>query len=124
MALQVESDPPQSFFAGFELKGSALDGELSLFSPLGNTLAVLHWSPQQATLNTGGNVRTFDSLNILVTQATGTDIPIPALFAWLAGNQVSATGWIADLSRLDDGRLVARRVEPLPLAELRIALDR
>ena len=124
MALQVESDPPQSFFAGFELKGTAQAGELSLFNPLGNTLAVLAWSPQAATLSSGGTTREFSSLDTLVAQVTGTPIPIPALFTWLAGEQASATGWSADLSRLEDGRLVARRNAPLPVTVLRIVLDR
>ena len=123
LALQVESDPPQSFAAGFELKGTAQAGELSLFSPLGNTLAVLNWSPQVATLNSSGNIRQFPSLDALVTQVTGTAIPLPALFAWLEGNQASATGWSADLSRLEEGRLVAKRNDPMPVAVLRVVLE-
>jgi len=123
LALQVESEPPQSFHASFELKGTAQTGELSLFSPLGNTLAVLNWSPQAATLNSGGTVREFSSLDTLVAQVTGTPIPIPALFAWLAGDQASATGWATDLSQLADGRLVARRTDPLPTAVLRVVLE-
>ena len=119
----MESEPPQSFHASFELKGTAQTGELSLFSPLGNTLAVLNWSPQAATLNSGGTVREFSSLDTLVAQVTGTPIPIPALFAWLAGDQASATGWATDLSQLADGRLVARRTDPLPTAVLRVVLE-
>lgn len=123
MALQVESDPPQSFAAGFELKGTPQAGALSLYSPLGNTLAVLNWSPQVATLNSGGDIRQFASLETLVTQVTGTAIPLPALFAWLEGNQASAAGWTADLSGLADGRLVAKRHDPMPVAVLRVVLE-
>ena len=94
-----------------------------MFSPLGNTLAVLNWSPQAATLNSGGTVREFSSLDTLVAQVTGTPIPIPALFAWLAGDQASATGWATDLSQLADGRLVARRTDPLPTAVFRVVLE-
>ncbi|HCY16899.1 MAG TPA: hypothetical protein DHV21_13135 [Curvibacter sp.] len=124
LALRVESEPPQSFFAGFELSGHAGQGELRLFSPLGTTLADLHWSPQSATLSNNGETRQFESLDALATQATGTAIPIAALFQWLAGVQTGADGWSADLSQLDDGRLTARRTQPEPSAELRLILER
>ena len=123
LALRVDSDPPQSFAAAFELAGHARSGALLLFSPLGNTLASLNWSPQSATLRNNGELRQFDSLDALATQATGTAIPIAALFQWLAGQQTTATGWLADLSQLDQGRLVARRTQPEPAAELRLILE-
>ena len=121
--MQVESEPPQSFAAGFALQGTAARGELSLFSPLGNTLAVLNWSADAATLTTSGKTQQFASLDALVTQATGTPLPIAALFDWLAGNQSTATGWSADLTQLAQGRLVARRTDPAPMAVLRLALE-
>ncbi len=124
LALRVESEPPQSFFAGFELSGNADQGELRLFSPLGTTLADLRWSPQSATLTNNGETRQFESLDALATQATGTAIPIAALFQWLAGTQASAADWLADLTQLDAGRLSARRTQPLPTAELRLILER
>lgn len=124
LALRVESEPPQSFFAGFELSGNAGQGELRLFSPLGTTLADLRWSPQSATLTNNGETRQFESLDALATQATGSAIPIAALFQWLAGTQTSATDWEADLSQLDAGRLSARRTQPAPATELRLILER
>ena len=45
ISLQVQSEPVQAFFAGFELKGQAETGELTLISPLGSILAVMRWSP-------------------------------------------------------------------------------
>ena len=72
LGLRVESDPPQSFSAGFELSGDADQGALRLFSPLGTTLADLRWSPQSATLSNNGETRQFESLDALATQATGT----------------------------------------------------
>lgn len=118
------SDPPQSFSAGFELSGDADQGALRLFSPLGTTLADLRWSPQSATLSNNGETRQFESLDALATQATGTAIPIAALFQWLTGVQTSTAGWSADLSQLESGRLTARRTQPLPTAELRLILER
>lgn len=124
LGLQVDSDKPQSFSAGFELKGSAQAGELVLVSPLGSTLAVLSWSPGSATLQSEGATRSFPSLEALAQHATGTAIPIPALFDWLAGRDTPVPGWRPDLSQVAVGRLAAKRFEPQPAANLRIVLDR
>jgi len=123
LALRVETPEPTSYFASFELSGQARAGELRLFSPLGTTLAQLRWSPQAALLRNDGETRAFDSLDALATEATGTAIPIAALFQWLQGQPAAADGWQADLSQLGDGRLVARRAQPEPAAELRLILD-
>lgn len=123
LALRVDSEPPQSFFAAFELRGQARDGELQLFSPLGSTLAHLQWSPQSATLRNNGETRQFESLDALAAQATGAAIPIAALFDWLGGRDVQADGWTADLTRLAEGRLLARRSSPEPFTELRLILE-
>ena len=123
LALRVETPEPTSYFANFELSGQARAGELLLVSPLGTTLAQLRWSPQVALLRNDGQTRAFESLDALATEATGTDIPIAALFLWLQGQAAAADGWQADLSQLNEGRLVARRAQPEPAAELRLILD-
>ena len=123
LSLKIESEPPQSFFAGFELGGQAQRGELFLFGPLGNTLSRMRWAPRSASLQSNGDTRYFDSLDDLATQALGTDIPIAALFQWLAGQSLEADGWQVDLSQLADGRLWARRANPAPAAELRLILE-
>lgn len=123
--MQVESEPAQSFSAGFELKGQAARGELTLTSPLGNVLGVLRWAPGEALLDSGqGNIRRFESIDQLMTQATGAALPLPALFAWLNGDNANAAGWSVDLSRQAEGRLVAKRTQPLPLVDLRVVLER
>lgn len=124
LALQVDGQAAQSFSAGFDLQGNADQGELTLFNPLGGVLARLHWRPGHATLQSGSESQTSASLDALLLQATGTSIPIHALFGWLTGLHTSAEGWQADLSAIDQGRLVARRHAPAPHATLRIALDR
>ncbi len=124
LALQVEASAAQSFSAGFELKGSARQGQLSLFNPLGGTVARLAWQPGQATLFARGETREFDSLEALVEQATGAPLPLSALFDWLQGDNTPIPGWQADLSHLDDGRLTALRNQPLPTATLRVVLDK
>ncbi len=124
LSLQVQSEPAQSFSAGFELKGQPERGELTLISPLGNVLGVLRWSPSEAVLDSGGSqTQRFDSVDALMTQATGAAVPLSALFAWLQGDNASVSGWTADLSRRSEGRILAKRVQPEPQADLRVVLD-
>ncbi len=123
LALRIETAEPSAFFASFELSGHAESGELLLSTPLGGTLAQLRWTPQQALLRSNGETRSFDSLDALAEEATGTAIPITALFAWLQGRPAMADGWQADLSQLAEGRLLARRSAPAPAAELRLILE-
>ena len=124
ISLQVQSEPAQSFSASFELKGRADRGELTLISPLGNVLGVLRWSPGEAVLDSGGGkVQRFASVDELMAQATGAAVPIDALFAWLRGDNAIASGWSADLSRHQEGRISAKRSQPAPQADLRVVLD-
>lgn len=124
LALAVEGNAAQSFSAGFALEGTPEQGELTLSTPLGTVLAVLRWEPGRAELQSPGGERAANSLDELLNDAVGSAIPVAALFAWLKGDAVTATGWQADLSGLEGGRLMAVRTEPLPHATLRIALDR
>lgn len=124
LALQVQSTPPQSLSAVFDLKGSPQAGELVLTTPLGSTLARMAWAPGTATLQSGNDTRQFDSVDALISQLTGTPVPVPALFEWLAGRPADADGWRADLSQYAQGRLQARRETPAPIADLRLVLER
>ncbi len=123
ISLHIESEPPQAFFASFELKGQAEQGELSLTSPIGSVLGVMRWSPTEATLESGGQVKQYASVDVLLEQTTGAAVPVSALFDWLKGNNTSLNGWTADLSRQNTGRIDAVRLAPLPQTRLRIVLD-
>jgi outer membrane lipoprotein LolB len=123
LALQVQDQPGQSFSAGFELRGRAAAGELTLLNPLGGVVAQLGWAPGTATLQANGQTRQFESLDALVAAATGSSIPVAALFDWLAGVNTPVAGWQPDLSQLPQGRLRAQRLEPPPAADLRVVLD-
>lgn len=124
LSLQVQSEPAQSFYAGFELKGKPERGELTLISPLGSVLGVLRWSPQEAVLDSGDHkIQRFESVDALMAQATGAAVPMNALFAWLRGDSASVSGWTADLSRQVEGRITAQRALPAPQADLRVVLD-
>ena len=126
LALQIEEQAgqtAQSFSAAFELQGTAAQGDLTLISPLGNVLARLDWTPGHARLESGGSTQESTSLDALLAQITGTALPVRALFDWLRGVHATASGWQADLSDLDQGRLEATRHTPTPRATLRIAFE-
>ena len=124
LSLRVESDPPQSFSVAFELSGNANEGQLTLTSPLGSTVAELRWQPAGAVLVQNGGERHYESADRMIEQTTGAAIPMQALFAWLRGEHANVEGWQADLSRWNEGRLTARRQSPQPETELRLILDR
>ncbi len=122
LALKVDDDPRQSFSAGFDLRGSPRQGALELMTPLGGTAALLEWSAAGARLQVPGEPpRQAASLEALVEAATGTAVPVAALFDWLEGRPTEVAGWQADLSQRDRGRLQARRLRPA--ADLRLVLD-
>jgi outer membrane lipoprotein LolB len=123
LALNVDSQPPQSFSAGFDLRGSPSAGELQLVSPLGNTLALVVWDRDGAELRQGGQITRRGSLDELTAELSGTAVPVAALFGWLSGHAGEVPGWQADLSRHPEGRVTARRTEPLPTAELRVVFQ-
>ena len=123
LGLQVQTSPPQSWSASFELSGSAEQGQMRLFSPVGTTLARLRWTPQTALLEQGQSQTESDNLQSLIQRLTGTDLPMSALFAWLAGRTSDVPGWQVDLSAHPQGRLTAKRTFPAPEAVLRIVID-
>ena len=123
ISLQIQSEPPQAFFAGFELKGSAEQGELTLLSPIGSVLGLLRWTPAEALLESGREVKRFSSVDALLEQTTGAPIPTAALFDWLRGKNTQTEGWSADLTRQNSGRITAQRLVPAPSIDLRIVLD-
>jgi outer membrane lipoprotein LolB len=123
LSLRVDSEPVQTFAALFELRGTPRAGELTLTTPIGSTLAQLHWSPGVATLRHGSNTRSDPSVDALIEAATGAAIPVAALFGWLAGRDERVPGWRADLSQISAGRLWARRESPEPQVELRVAFE-
>jgi outer membrane lipoprotein LolB len=123
LSLQAESEPPQAFFAAFELKGNAQRGELRLTSPLGNVVGVMRWSPQEALLEIGSGVQRFESVDALLEKSTGAALPLGALFDWLSGISTVQRGWSADLSRYGEGRINAVRTDPAPRTTLRLVLN-
>jgi outer membrane lipoprotein LolB len=124
LAIHVTGDTPQSLSADFELQGDAQTGSLLFLSPLGTAVARLDWAPGLAQLRQGGKTEQFASLNVLVLQATGTELPVAALFDWLHGTDTEAPGWRVDLQELPQGKLQAWRDDTTAPARLRILLER
>ena len=50
MSVQVAGAQPQSTSGSFELSGSPSQGELVLLNPLGNIVARVQWTAQQASV--------------------------------------------------------------------------
>lgn len=123
ISLQIESEPPQAFFAGFSLNGQAQKGDLTLTSPIGSTLGVMRWSPDEALLESGNSIKRFTSIDALLRDTTGAAVPVAALFDWLDGKNTTLDGWTADLSQRDAKKISAKRTNPAPQANLRIVLD-
>lgn len=124
LSLHVQSEPAQTWHAGFELQGSAVEGELVLLSPLGQALVRLHWRPDGALFEQGTQKIREPSLQALGDRLGATFPPVSAMFEWLAGRATAVAGWQVDLSRHDQGRLLAERLSPAPAARLAIVLDR
>ena len=120
ISLTVHQEPVQNVSAEFELEGDAIQGELSLLSPLGQVGLVLRWSPGLAQWQQNGQTRSFASLNEMTQTAIGTDIPVPALFDWLSGRDLPVAGWTLERSGTP-GAWTARRVHPQPAVTLKIA---
>ncbi|MEO0003367.1 MAG: hypothetical protein RLZZ22_1059, partial [Pseudomonadota bacterium] len=93
LSLQVDSEPPQGFHAGFELLGNARTGELRLFSPLGSALASAQWHAGSALLLRGDERRAYPDIESLTAALTGAELPVATLFEWLQGRAVELPGW-------------------------------
>jgi len=122
--------PTQQTTAGFTLTGDPLAGQLDLFTPLGGKAAQVTWGAGFATITDGKMGRMFPDLATALREVANVDIPISNLFNWLQGKKVNedkaletSMGWEADLTRLEQGRITAVRLQPLPRIELRVVLE-
>jgi outer membrane lipoprotein LolB len=131
-----DAQPARQLSGGFELRGSATQGQLDLISPLGTLVARARWRPGQAELDgPDGNAR-FADLSALSAQAFGEPMPLAALFDWLRGrpwpeapSQALASapgfeqlGWQVETGQHAAGQIVARRLAA-PVVTLRARLE-
>ena len=123
ISVQVQKPTPQTLVASFELAGSAQAGQLRLNTPMGTTVAALSWSPLQVLLDTGSHTRYFSSVEALMEEVVGAEVPLSALFDWLNGNATQPAGWQVDLSHYAAGKISATRVTPLPVVQLHMLFE-
>lgn len=124
LSVRVDGQADRAIAAGFDLSGSAREGELLLSGPLGTTAARARWSPGQAVLETAGQASRHADLDALATAALGEPIPIAALFDWLRGRAWAGAparpladgaagfeqlGWQVSLARWAEGWVEAVR---------------
>lgn len=149
--LAVRSDagatqPARSVSGQFELSGSASSGQLILTSPLGVTVARARWSaptgaqgqPSEIELEANGGTSHYPTLEAMMQQAIGDQLPLAAMFDWLAGRPwpgapvtrapgeatFDQLGWHVDQSQFATSRLIdAQRAEPAPTLHVRVKLD-
>ncbi len=135
----TENSAARALNAAFELEGNARIGKLNLGTALGNTLAQVSWSPQQALLVTPQEQTPYADLDSLTEKFLGESVPVAALFDWLRGRPwyaapseaiTTATGagfrqlgWDVDLTDLADALVLARR-QRVPAVTVRAKLDR
>ena len=137
LSVLIEADgerPAQGHVAAFELRGDGQNGELRLLSPLGVQVARARWAPGVAELATADGARSYSSLDRLAEEALGERVPLAALPDWIAGRPWREAahepvaygfvqlGWQVDLSRMAEGRIVARR-ETAPPVTVRVILE-
>ena len=134
LSVRIESDPPQSISAGFELRGDGESGELRLNSPLGSRLAAARWSPGSAVLEDSQGEQRYANLDDLSRRALGEALPLAALPDWLAGRPwhqaphlsnpagFQQLGWQVSLVRKAEGFIEASRAAT-PAVLLRVKLD-
>jgi outer membrane lipoprotein LolB len=123
LSLQIDSQPPQTFIAAFDLTGGWAEGMLNIYNPLGLQMARVEWTAESARLVLGSKVQEASSLESLVFQLTGTQLPTAALIDWLSGKPSPAEGWNVDVSEWHLRRLVLERVQPAPRTVLRLAFE-
>lgn len=123
LSVTVMGTQATAMSARFLLRGDVHHGTLDLYSPLGTTVGALQWSPQLVQLDDGKQVQNFQSLAELTEKITGAALPMAAIFNWLEGKNEPVAGWQTDLSRAQQGSLLARRTAPTPEVTLRIKLD-
>lgn len=101
---------------------------------MGTQAAKAEWSAQEVRLSASDGDRVYADLDGLSRGILGEVVPLAAMFDWLQGRPWPAApsqerpagfeqlGWLVDLSRRDQGRLMAQR-SARPTVTIRVKLD-
>lgn len=121
------TDGARGMTLGFNLQGSADQGELNLSTALGTQMAAVRWQQGTALLVTSEGTQRFASLDELTQHLLGESLPVTALMSWLQGRPdplqpfspaqgadhqpgvFEQAGWRVDLSRRALGQVEASR---------------
>lgn len=124
LQVRVLNANPELFSANFELQGSPQSGELTIYSPIGTTLAVANWSEHEAILTQGLSEKHFANMEDLTRQLTGANLPLTPLMSWLEVDGPSIKGWDIRSENLPAGRRIyAQRIHPLPSLQLTLLIN-
>ena len=124
LQLRILQEKPEQFSFNFDLQGSAEAGELTIYSPVGSTVAVASWTPSGAVLTEGNKQTQFESMEVLTMRLTGAALPLPTLMAWLNSNGPALEGWQITSEKLPRSRRIfAQRFQPSPPLQLTLLLD-
>jgi outer membrane lipoprotein LolB len=135
LSVRVESTPPRSLAADFDLRGNAERGALTLTGPLGATLARVDWHPGAAALTDAQGERRYATLDALSQDLLGETLPLAALIDWLRGRPwpgatsqpradgFDQLGWRIGLTGFADGLVLATR-ERAPAVSVRARLEK
>lgn len=83
----------ESLTGTFQWQQTSAATDVTLVSPTGQTVAVLHVTPQQASLQQSGQpLRTAADLDSLTSQTLGWSLPVAGLRDWLQGYATDAQG--------------------------------
>ena len=97
---------------------------MTIYSPIGTTLAVASWNADGATLSEGSKKQSFASMEALTRAVTGANLPMSTLMTWLNADGESLNGWeIRSETPASGRRLFAKRISPLPELQLTLILD-
>ncbi len=122
LVIEYDTGKKQASSMLFTLIGNKQKGNLVIRSPLGNILGIANWTPQQAVLKQGKKTQTYESLESLLQAIVGTPIPANTMFDWLRGKTTTAKGWNVDLTKYNAGKIRASRLQPKPVAHLRLVI--
>lgn len=125
LGIQFIDQPLLPVHLGFSLQGNRTNGHLFLETPLGTTLAAVYWSPDQAWVVKGDTKQVFGSIDALLRQELGSELPLEGLFDWINGKNSDALNWSQWLiqDNQPQRRLSVITQAPAPAVRMTILLD-
>jgi outer membrane lipoprotein LolB len=128
--------PGESFSGRFNWQETSQGSDITLSSPLGNTLARLVVRPQQSELQLGQETQTATQPEALLERYLKVSLPVSGLKYWLQGtaksgipqapNSFSEDGWQIEYLQMQDGkpRLISlQNLEQVSPIKVRLVIE-